>query len=113
MINGLHHISLIASSEESVDFYKELGFEEEKRIKRPYDTVVLLTGHGIGLEIFIDTRHPVRSTPEPLGWRNVSLQVDDIDHISSEKGLAIKTDWNGERYVEIRDPDGNVIQLHE
>ena len=49
MITGLHHISMISSSEASVDFYKRLGFEELFRKKRNYDTVLLLRGYGLQL----------------------------------------------------------------
>ena len=105
MVTGIHHISIIASSEASVDFYGELGFREHKRIERDHDTIVLMDGHGIGLEIFIDPRHK-RVKEEPLGFRTLSLKVDSLNG-------DVLTDWNGERYVNILDPDGNVVQLHE
>lgn len=43
---------------------------------------------------------------EPLGFRTLSLKVDSLDG-------DVLTDWNGERYVNIIDPDGNIVQLHE
>jgi glyoxylase I family protein len=116
MILGIHHFSIIVSSEESVKFYGKLGFREERRIERGYDTVVLMSGYGIGLEIFIDPSHPARSTPEPLGLRNISLRVDDVDKTAMELGLddvEINTDWSGNRYCLITDPDGNSVQLCE
>ena len=105
MIIGIHHFFIIASTEASVEFYKKLDFHEIKRIKRNYDTVVLMDGYGIGLEIFIDPRHK-RSNVEPLGLRTLCLKVDSLNG-------DVLTDWNGERYVNILDPDGNVVQLHE
>ena len=105
VVTGIHHISIIASTEASVDFYTKLGFRKNKRIKREYDTVVLMDGYGIGLEIFIDQRHK-RVKDGPLGFRTLSLKVDSLDG-------DVLTDWNGERYASIIDPDGNVIQLHE
>lgn len=116
MITGIHHFSIIASSEKSIDFYVSLGFKEERRITRPYDTVVLLNGFGIGLEIFIDSKHPRRGELEPLGLRSLSLRVDDMEKTLEELGLKsteIMTDWNGKRYVIIKDPDGNAVQLCE
>ena len=116
MILGIHHFSIIASSEESVKFYEKLGFREERRIKREYDTVVLMSGCGIGLEIFVDPSHPARSSPEPLGLRNISLCVDDVEKSARDLGLddvQIQTDWSGNRYCLITDPDGNVVQLCE
>ena len=108
MVTGIHHLSIIASSEASVEFYTRLGFKENKRIKRDYDTVVLLDGYGIGLEVFIDPRH-CRSVDEPLGLRTLSLKVDSLDGFDG----TVMTDWNGERYVNIADPDGNKFQMHE
>lgn len=105
MVTGIHHISIIAYSEASVDFYNNLGFRLNKRIKRDYDTVVLMDGYGIGLEIFIDPRHK-RMKDEPLGFRTLSLKVESLEG-------DVQTDWNGERYVNILDPDENVVQLHE
>ncbi len=108
MVTGIHHFSIIASSEASVEFYTKLGFQERKRIKRNYDTVVLMDGYGIGLEVFIDPRH-CRRIEEPLGLRMLSLKVNSLDGIDG----TVMTDWNGERYVNIADPDGNTVQLHE
>lgn len=107
-ITGLHHFSIIASSNRSVEFYTRLGFTETRRIERAYDTVVLMEGYGIGLELFIDPSHS-RSTTQPLGFRSLSLKADNLEQIDGE----IIKDWNGERYVQIIDPDGNIIQLHE
>lgn len=109
LILGIHHFSLIASSEEVVQFYRGLGFEEERRIAREYDTVVILKGFDVGLEIFIDSSHPARSAPEPLGLRTLGLRVDRIEAEPEE----IQMDWNGNRYVVLSDPDGNVVQLCE
>lgn len=108
MATVIHHFSIIASSEASVEFYTKLGFQETKRIKREYDTVVLMDGYGIRLEVFIDPRHS-RSKEEPLGFRTLGLKVDSLDGID---GTVMK-DWNGEKYVNIADPDGNIVQLHE
>ena len=107
---SIHHISIIASSEASVAFYEGLGFRQVKRIERPYDVVVLMEGHGVGLELFIDPRHE-KPVAEPLGLRTFSIQVDDFSHWS--EGRTVLKDWFGERYFTITDPDGNVIQIHE
>lgn len=116
MIQGIHHIAIIVSSEESISFYQKLGFDEFKRIERQYDTVVLMRGHGVGLEIFVDAKHSPRAYPEPLGLRHLALQVDDIENLARTMETdtdSIKTDWLGERYCLLTDPDGNVIELHE
>lgn len=116
MITGLHHISMIVSAEASVEFYKRLGFKEYKRIKRDYDTVVLLSGYGVDLEVFIDPTHQPRSKPELLGLRQLALCVDDIEATVEELGVEaepIMKDWFGKGFCLFYDPDGNSIQLHE
>lgn len=116
MILGIHHFSIIVSSEESVRFYQKLGFAEERRIERSYDTVVLMSGYGVGLEIFIDPKHPRRGELEPLGLRQISLRVDELEEMARELGLEdveINIDWSGNRYCVITDPDGNTVQLCE
>ena len=116
MIVGVHHYSLIASSEASIDFYEKLGFREYKRVERRYDTVVLLNGHGVGLEIYVDASHPPRERPEPIGLRNLSMRVDKIEDTVAELELEagpIMTDWTGVRFCFVADPDGLPVQLHE
>lgn len=128
MIESVHHISVLISSEKSLDFYKLLGFTECFRKERKNDTVVLLDGYGIQLEIFLDERHPVRvvDVSEPLGPRHFALKVDNVESEMNriEELLQIKlkfdpkfedisSDWTGEKYVFFKDPDGNIVELHE
>lgn len=117
MIIGIHHIAMIVRSEDTVDFYSKLGFKECLRKERRYDTVVLLCGYGIELELFIDASHPKRAlNPEALGLRHIALQVNRIEDVVEKFNLpigAIGIDWNGIRYANTQDPDGNIIELHE
>ncbi len=117
MITGIDHFAIIVSSEECVSFYKTLGFQEYFRRERNYDTVVLLDGYGIKLEIFVDPNHPDRATnPEQMGLRHLALKVDSIEKTASEFGLEIGTiqsDWVGIRFAYIKDSDGTPVELHE
>ena len=115
MIHSLHHLAIIASSEASIAFYEKLGFCEYKRIKRNYDTVVLMNGPDFELELFVDPNH-THKTDEPYGLRHLALKVDNIEEIVKELGLEsgpIGNDWLGVRYAYIHDPDGLPIELHE
>ena len=47
MMEGIHHISLLISSEKTLEFYKLLGFKESYRKERKNDIVVLLDGYGM------------------------------------------------------------------
>ena len=116
MIEGFHHFAVISSSEESIAFYEKLGFNVFLRKERPNDTVVLLNGHGIQIEVFVDAKHAPRSKPEPLGLRHIALKVDNIEKTIQELGLelgSVKNDWIGNRYTFIADPDENALELHE
>ena len=119
MIEAIHHVALILSREETLAFYGRLGFRETFRKKREYDTVVLLDGHGMRLEVFIDPRHPGRGETEPVGPRHLALKVDQIEKTIAELGLAkesvgpVRKDWTGVRFCFIRDPDGTPVELHE
>ena len=115
MITGIHHFSIIASSEKSIEFYHSLGFQETFRKDRGYDKIVLLEGYGLGLEIFIDPTHPKRATkPENLGLRLLSLKVDNCADIRELYDCGpIMNDWFGVRYCLTADPDGIPIQFHE
>lgn len=112
---GLHHVAIISSTMESVAFYEKLGFREKDRIRRRTDTVVLMQGNGIWLELFVDPSHPPRSTqPERIGIRHLALQVENLEIAAAgfECG-PICRDWHGSRYVMIFDPDGLPIELRE
>lgn len=118
MITAVHHIALLISSEEALSFYKRLGFEENFRKERKADTVVLLDGYGMQLEVFIDNRHPkkVEGLDELLGCRHFALKVDELESTLEQLQVShtdIGTDWQGVRYCYIQDPDGNQIELHE
>ena len=118
MITGIHHIALLISSEECLDFYKKLGFTETFRKERTNDKIILMDGYGIQLEVFIDNNHPEKKTgkEEPLGCRHFALRVDRLETTLAELGLAhtdIETDWQGIKYCYITDPDGSQVELHE
>ncbi len=118
MITGIHHVALLITSEECLDFYKKLGFSETFRKERKTDRVVLLSGYGIQLEVFIDNDHPAKPTgpDEPLGCRHFALRVDNLENTLEDLGMAkpaIGTDWQGIRYCYVNDPDGNHVELHE
>ena len=115
MITGFHHFAIIASSEESIVFYRKLGFLEISRINRSYDTVVVLEGYGLEIEVFIDPRHPARPcNPECLGIRHLALHVDDVEKIAQEFDCGpIQKDWFDEKYCFTQDPDGLTIEFHE
>ncbi len=118
----IHHVAIIVSSEDSIRFYGLLGFNEMFRIDREYDTVVLMNDGQLILEIFIDPRHPARSSnPENLGIRHIALttnqSIDECMGDLKEKGITeigpIMTDWIKKRFFYVKDPDGLPIEIRE
>lgn len=63
---------IIVGSEESVDFYKDLGFKVCRTINRFHDIVILMNGFGIGFELFIDPRHQ-RRTNARTSWTSFNF----------------------------------------
>ena len=111
----LDHIALIVSKEENLSFYEKLGFKEENRIERGYDTVVFMENNSIVLEIFIDPNHPARvSGPEALGLRHIAFVVESLEEVMRDVECEeIRTDWFGRRFTFCRDYDGQPIELKE
>ena len=113
MVQGLDHIALIVSSEDSLRFYEKLGFRETERFERSYDIVVFMTCGNITLEIFVDPNHPERvNSPEAKGLRHVAVTVDKIEDLNMEME-EIRTDWFGRRFTFVKDPDGLPIEIKE
>lgn len=114
-MNQLHHIAIICSSIDGLQFYKDLGFQEIERINRERDCVIFLKGYEIILEIFVDSSHPSRlSNPEALGLRHFAIRVDDFSNLKDKyKDAEIKTDWHNEKYFILYDLDGLPIEIHE
>ena len=104
----LNHRAIIVSSEEGIDFYKTLGFEEKSREirKECHDELVYLSNGLVTLEIYKDPTHPKRLTsPEAYGLRHLCFQVEDI-------GEDFKEDKKG-KFKFIYDPDGLPIEIRE
>ena len=116
MIKRLHHIAVIVSSEDGIDFYKTLGFKEESRVDRGYDQIVFLSGYGEKIEIFIDGSHPLRVTnPEALGLRHLAFEVDDVDgewnRLRKYSPEPIRVENDGKKVFFVKDPDGLPIEI--
>ena len=104
--------SFIVSSEQGVNFYKELGFEEISRETRKemHDEIILLSNGQLELKIYKDPTHPVRNRkPESLGIRYLTFETDEFD---SFKDFDMRKDNIG-RFVFINDPDGQPVQIRE
>jgi glyoxylase I family protein len=111
----------IADLDRAIAFYtKQLGFHLEQR-SGPVATVMrgslhlLLSGPGSsGARPMPDGRRQ-----EPGGWNRIVLYVDDLDALVTRLRAAGATFRNtvevgpGGKQIQVEDPDGNPIELHE
>ena len=141
-IRSMSHVAICtADLDRTVDFWTaHLGFVEEQRWEWPTGVdqinqlvglddsaarAALLSGHGAGVEVF-EYRVP---TPPPrpddrpasnLGYAHVCLETDDIDADVARLAAAGMRFWAdpaidgaGNRLIYGRDPDGNLVELHQ
>ena len=111
----------VTDVERSIEFYtSRLGFQLEQRAGSAFASVtrgalrLVLSGPGSsGSRPLPDGRKQ-----EPGGWNRFILYVDDLDSLI----LALKGDVRfrnqvevgpGGKQIQIEDPDGNPIELHE
>lgn len=129
MFKRIDHIELLtAAPERTIDFYTGvLGFRERSRSRiaetpfGPLDLVYLeLGGTTVEVMCYPEARSiPPRSAEQRLGWQCLALEVDDMDAaLGTLKGKGVEAAWGPIRRpdyarAEIRDPDGNPIELRQ
>ena len=126
MVEGLHHVALIASDYEvSKRFYTDvLGLKvlnETYRDTRDSWKLDLEIPGGGQLELFSFPDPPQRvSRPEACGLRHLAFRVSDvtaaIDQLA-EHGVSVEPvrvdPLTGARFTFFADPDGLPIELYE
>ena len=129
MFKRIDHIELLtAAPERTIAFYVDvLDFRERERARipetplGPLDLVYLeLGGTTIEVMCYPDAKAiATRSAEQRLGWQCLALEVDDMDsalNMLREKG--VEATWGPVKRpdyarAEIRDPDGNPIELRQ
>jgi glyoxylase I family protein len=129
MFKRIDHIELLtATPDRTIAFYTGvLGFRERERSRiantpsGPLDLVYLELG-GTTVEVMCYPEAKAiapRSAEQRLGWQCLALEVDDMDaalNTLREKGVeAVWGPLKRPDYAraEIRDPDGNPIELRQ
>lgn len=130
MFKRIDHIELLtAAPERAVAFYTGvLGFRERERMRipgtpfGPLDLVYLeLGGTTVEVMSYPEAKEPIpaRSDEPRLGWQCLALEVEDMDaalRLLESKG--VRPSWGPVTRptyarAEIRDPDGNGIELRQ
>ena len=128
MFKRIDHIELVTASPERAErFYTGvLGFRVRERMRvpktpsGPLDLVYLdLGGTTVELMSYPDAAIDAPSSGERLGYRMMALEVEDMDAaLAYLKGKGIDCIWGPMKRpayarAEIRDPDGNSIELRQ
>jgi glyoxylase I family protein len=129
MFKRIDHIELLtAAPERTIAFYIDaLGFRERERAhipetpSGPLELVYLeLGGTTVEVMCYPEAKSiPPRSAEQRLGWQCLALEVEDIDNaLNTLEKKGVKVAWGPVKRqdyarAEIRDPDGNPIELRE
>jgi catechol 2,3-dioxygenase-like lactoylglutathione lyase family enzyme len=128
MFKRIDHIELLTGDPERViDFYTSvLGFSVRRRDRvpqtplGPLELVYLdLGGTTVELMTYPDAAPGKREEGERLGYRMMALEVEDMDRaLALLKARGIEPSWGPVKRpsyarAEIRDPDGNAIELRQ
>jgi catechol 2,3-dioxygenase-like lactoylglutathione lyase family enzyme len=128
MFKRIDHIELLtAAPERTIAFYtRVLGFSERERMRipetpsGPLDLVYLeLGGTTVEVMCYSAKSIPLRSAEQRLGWQCLALEVDDMDGaLDMLKRMGVDAAWGPVKRpdyarAEIRDPDGNPIELRQ
>ena len=110
---------LVQDLDRSITFYAQrLGF----RLTQKAGPVVILTRGNLHLLLSGPESSGARPLPDgrrqsPGGWNRIVLYVEDLDAtIAALKGATFRNDVEsgpGGRQIQVEDPDGNPIELHE
>jgi glyoxylase I family protein len=129
LFKRIDHIELLtAAPERAVAFYTGvLGFRERSRMRvpqtplGPLDLVYLdLGGTTVEVMCYPEAKAmPPRGEEPRLGWQCLALEVDDMDRaLAMLKSRGVEAAWGPMKRpdyarAEIRDPDGNPIELRQ
>ena len=129
MFRRIDHVELLtAAPERAIAFYTDvLGFHVRERDRVPETpngplNLVYLELGGTTVEVmcYPEARSiPPREAGPRLGWHCLALEVDDMDAALNElKKKGIEAAWGpvmrpDYARAEIRDPDGNPIELRQ
>jgi glyoxylase I family protein len=129
MFKRIDHIELLTPApERTIAFYVDvLGFRERDRVhipetpQGPLDLVYLDLG-GTTVEVMCYPQAPpipTRAAEQRLGWQCLALEVEDMDAaVALLRQKAVAISWGPLKRAdyaraEIRDPDGNPIELRQ
>jgi catechol 2,3-dioxygenase-like lactoylglutathione lyase family enzyme len=121
-INVDHILLVVKDLENTISFYRHLGFTHEETIKRPNDTVGVIKKDNLMIELMqLPEGHETYREPRKnsdIGFRHIGFRVEDIQGVYESLKDKIQFDGppghsagRGERkLLFFKDPDG--VELH-
>jgi catechol 2,3-dioxygenase-like lactoylglutathione lyase family enzyme len=128
MFKRIDHIELLtADPERVIAFYTDaFGFRVRERVRipetpaGPLDLAYLeLGGTTVEVMCYPQTPVPPRDAAQRLGWQCLAIEVEDMDGaLALLKARGVEPVWGPMKRpdyarAEIRDPDGNPIELRQ
>lgn len=117
-----HILIVVKDLDESIEFYKHLGFKHLDTIQRPKDRVGVMQKDSLTLELMSlppgeeTTRKP--RVDSDVGFRHIGFRVDDVQEVYMQlkdrirfEGAPVKSAGRGDRVILFfKDPNG--VELH-
>jgi lactoylglutathione lyase len=126
-ITGINHVGLrVRSLETARAFYEQLGFEFIVGPIGPEPVAVMTHPSGININFILNASsdasmsNVLMDLPEKhTGITHIALEIDDIEAVQQQLAAHAITITetvelpDGTVFFFVRDPDGNVIELHK
>ncbi len=126
-ITGINHVGLrVRDLETARRFYEKLGFEFIEGPIGPEPVAVMLHPSGVNLNFILNASESaskdnlLMDVPEKhTGFTHIALEITDrvavLEHLETVSIPITETVElpDGAVFFFIRDPDGNVIELHQ
>ena len=121
-INIDHILIVVKDLEDTIKFYRHLGFTHIETIERPNDTVGVIEKDGLMIELMQllsgkETYRTPRKNSD-IGFRHIGFRVDDMQEVYESLKDKIKFDGppvhsagrGDRRLLFFKDPNG--VELH-
>ncbi|OEE70061.1 glyoxalase [Enterovibrio norvegicus FF-33] len=125
-ITRINHVGLrVRDLEISRKFYEQLGFEFIAGPVGPEPAAIVEHPSGININFILNASDDapqdnilMRKDMKYPGYTHIALEITDADAVSKKieaLGITIteRVEINGAKFFFIRDPDDNVIELHQ
>ncbi|WP_028022902.1 VOC family protein [Enterovibrio calviensis] len=125
-ITRINHVGLrVRDLDISRKFYEQLGFEFIAGPVGPEPAAIVEHPSGININFILNASDDapqdnilMRKDMKYPGYTHIAIEITDAEVVSKKieaLGITIteRVEFNGAKFFFIRDPDNNVIELHQ